>query len=133
VRAAADSAVKLMTFLKGQKGVIHPRYPFDDAHPQAALAKAQMSGGGTIVTFEVEGGRDAAFRFANALELIDISNNLGDAKSLLTHPDTTTHARLPEAERRMIGISEGLFRLSVGLEDPEDLMEDIAEALNAAR
>jgi O-succinylhomoserine sulfhydrylase len=133
VRAQAANAVELIGFLKAQKGIANARYPFDDAHPQAALAKSQMSGGGTIVTFEVEGGREAAFRFADALALIDISNNLGDAKSLLTHPDTTTHARLPEAERRMLGITEGMFRLSVGLEDVEDLKEDIAQALKSGR
>lgn len=133
VRAQADGAEKLIGFLKGQKGVRNARYPFDADHPQSALARRQMLGGGTIVTFEVEGGRDAAFRFADALELIDISNNLGDAKSLLTHPDTTTHARVAEPERRMLGITDGMFRLSVGLEDPEDLMDDIAQALVAAR
>ena len=132
VKAQAAGAEALMGFLKSQKGVSNARYPFDAGHPQVALAKSQMSGGGTIVTFDVDGGRDRAFRFADALELIDISNNLGDAKSLLTHPDTTTHARLPEAERRMLGITEGMFRLSVGLEDPEDLMDDIARALKAA-
>ena len=133
VNAQAAGALAVVDFLKKQPGVFNVRYPFDDAHPQAELARRQMSGGGTIVTFEVEGGRDAAFRFADTLELIDISNNLGDAKSLLTHPDTTTHARLPEAERRMLGITEGMFRLSVGLEDPLDLMDDIAHALSAAR
>jgi len=132
VRAQAAGAEALIGFLKGQKGVSNVRYPFDASHPQAALARSQMSGGGTIVTFDIDGGRERAFRFADALALIDISNNLGDAKSLLTHPDTTTHARLPEAERRMLGITEGMFRLSVGLEDPEDLMDDIGRALKAA-
>lgn len=133
VNAMAGNAVAMAAFLKGQKGVSNVRYPFDADHPQVELAKSQMSGGGTIVTFEVAGGRDAAFRFADALELIDISNNLGDAKSLLTHPDTTTHARLPEAERRAMGIAEGMFRLSIGLEDVADLQEDVAQALLAAR
>lgn len=132
VRAQAAGAEALIGFLKGKKGVSNVRYPFDASHPQAALARSQMSGGGTIVTFDIDGGRERAFRFADALALIDISNNLGDAKSLLTHPDTTTHARLPEAERRMLGITEGMFRLSVGLEDPEDLMDDIGRALKAA-
>lgn len=133
VRAQAEGALAVTKFLKEQKGIFNVRYPFDDAHPQAALARKQMSGGGTIVTFELQGGRDEAFRFANALKLIDISNNLGDAKSLLTHPDTTTHARLPEAERRALGITPGMFRLSVGLEDPLDLMDDISVGLKAAR
>ncbi|MCC6919635.1 MAG: O-succinylhomoserine sulfhydrylase [Alphaproteobacteria bacterium] len=133
VHAQAAGALAVAQYLKTQKGVFNVRYPFDDAHPQAALARSQMTGGGTIVTFELEGGRDEAFRFANALKLIDISNNLGDAKSLLTHPDTTTHARLPEAERRTLGITPGMFRLSVGLEDPLDLIDDISVGLQAAR
>ena len=133
VKAQAANAEKLISWLKTAKGVSNVRYPFDADHPQANLARAQMSGGGTVITFEVAGGRDTAFRFANALEVIDISNNLGDAKSLLTHPDTTTHARLPEAERRALGITEGMFRLSVGLEDPLDLIEDIDAALKSSR
>lgn len=133
VRAMAENAVAVAKFLKTQKGISNVRYPLDADHPQVELARKQMSGGGSVVTFEVAGGREAAFRFADALQLIDISNNLGDAKSLLTHPDTTTHARLPEADRRAMGIAEGMFRLSVGLEDPEDLMEDVAQALHAAR
>ena len=133
VRAQAEGALAVTKFLKEQKGVFNVRYPFDDGHPQSALARRQMSGGRTIVTFELEGGREEAFRFANALKLIDISNNLGDAKSLLTHPDTTTHARLPEAERRMVGITPGMFRLSIGLEDPLDLMDDISVGLQASR
>ena len=115
VRAQAAGAEQLIAYLKTAPGVSNVRYPFDPDHPQTNLARSQMSGGGTVVTFDVAGGRDAAFAFANALEVIDISNNLGDAKSLLTHPDTTTHARLPEAERRALGITEGMFRLSVGL------------------
>ncbi len=133
VRAQAAGAETLIAYLKTAPGVSNVRYPFDPDHPQAALARSQMSGGGTVVTFDVAGGRDVAFAFANALELIDISNNLGDAKTLLTHPDTTTHARLAEAERRALGITEGMFRLSVGLEDPEDLIEDIDAALKSSR
>ncbi len=133
VNAQAAGAEKLIAYLKTAPGVSNVRYPFDATHPQVALARAQMSGGGTVVTFDVAGGRDAAFGFANALEIIDISNNLGDAKSLLTHPDTTTHARLPEEERRALGITEGMFRLSVGLEDPDDLIEDIDAALKSSR
>lgn len=133
VRAQAENAQKLIAYLKTAPGITNARYPFDPDHPQANLARAQMTGGGTVVTFDVTGGRDKAFRFANALEVIDISNNLGDAKSLLTHPDTTTHARLPEAERRTLGITEGMFRLSIGLEDPEDLIEDIEAALKSSR
>ena len=91
-----------------------------------------MDGGGGVVTFEVEGGKAAAFRVATALKLIDISNNLGDAKSLLTHPATTTHQRLTPEARADLGISDGMLRLSVGLEDPADLCEDLADALKIA-
>lgn len=133
VQAQAQGAQALIAYLKTAPGVSSVRYPFDPDHPQADLARRQMSGGGTVVTFDVAGGRAGAFAFANALEIIDISNNLGDAKSLLTHPDTTTHARLAEAERRSVGITEGMFRLSVGLEDPLDLIEDIDAALKSSR
>lgn len=133
VHAMAQGAETLISYLKTAPGVSNVRYPFDPDHPQASLARAQMTGGGTVVTFDVAGGRETAFKFADALEIIDISNNLGDAKSLLTHPDTTTHARLPEAERRALGITEGMFRLSVGLEDPLDLIDDIDAALKSSR
>ena len=107
-------------------------YPTLASHPQTKLAMAQMSDGGTVVSFEFEGGRDRAFRFLNALSLIDISNNLGDSKSLTTHPATTTHSRLTPEERAEMGIGDGLVRLSVGLEDPQDVIEDLDQALEAA-
>lgn len=115
----------------------HPRvsrvlYPGLASHPQASLARAQMPGGGTLVTFEVNGGKASAFAFARALRLIDISNNLGDAKSLITHPATTTHQRLSADARAELGVTEGMMRLSVGLEDPSDLIEDLDAALNCA-
>jgi O-succinylhomoserine sulfhydrylase len=115
----------------------HPKvkrvfYPFRDDHPQAALARKQMSGGSNLIAFEVAGGRKGAFAVANALEIVRISNNLGDAKSLVTHPSTTTHQRFHEAQRLEQGITQGLLRLSVGLEDPEDLAEDIEGALSRA-
>ncbi len=126
------SARKIADFLAEQKGVARVLYPFRDDHPQAALARKQMSGGGTLVTFDVAGGKEAAFRLANALKIVTISNNLGDAKSLITHPATTTHQRLtPEARARM-GIGEGMLRLSVGLEDAEDLIYDLDCGLRAA-
>lgn len=131
VKAQAAGAEALMGFLKSQKGVSNARYPFDAGHPQVALAKSQMSGGGTIVTFDVDGGRDRAFRFADALELIDISNNLGDAKSLICHPATTTHQRLKPEERARVGITDGVLRLSVGLEDEQDIVDDLKRALSA--
>ena len=90
---------------------------------------SQMEAGGNIVAFEVAGGKEGAFRFANALQVIKISNNLGDAKSLITHPATTTHQRLTPEARAELGIGEGLVRLSVGLEDAGDLIEDIERAL----
>lgn len=106
-------------------------YPGLKSHPQYELAKKQMSGGGTIVAFDVAGGKEATFKALNALELIDISNNLGDAKSLVTHPATTTHSRLSEADQEILGIGPGTVRLSVGLEDVDDLKDDLDRALNA--
>ncbi|MFG1306890.1 O-succinylhomoserine sulfhydrylase [Xanthobacter autotrophicus] len=106
-------------------------YPGRADHPQAELARRQMKGGGTLVTFVVEGGKEGAFRFANALGLIRISNNLGDAKSLITHPATTTHQRFTPEARAEMGISDGLLRLSVGLEHPDDLIADLVTAAGA--
>jgi len=123
------SALDIARFLERDKRVAGVRYPGLESHPQYALARRQMSGAGTIVVFEV--GRDKAetFRFLNALKLARISNNLGDSKSLVTHPATTTHQRLKPEERESVGISDGLVRLSVGLEDPQDLIEDLDQAL----
>jgi O-succinylhomoserine sulfhydrylase len=90
-----------------------------------------MKGGSTLVSFEVKGGKAGAFRFLDALKLVRISNNLGDAKSLITHPATTTHQRLPQAQRDELGISDGLLRFSCGLEHPDDIMEDLLAALDA--
>ncbi len=113
----------------GHPGVGLVRYPGRADHPHAALVKEQMSGGGTLVAFEIAGGKPAAFAFARELELIKISSNLGDAKSLITHPATSTHQRLTPEARAALGVSEGLVRLSVGLEDPDDLIDDLAGAL----
>jgi O-succinylhomoserine sulfhydrylase len=131
MRAHCDSAAKVADFLAAQKNVAHVLYPFRDDHPQAKLARAQMSGGGGVVTFEIAGGKAAAFRFADALQLIDISNNLGDAKSIVTHPATTTHQRLSPEARAELGVTEGMIRISVGLEDPADLCDDLERALKA--
>lgn len=125
------NALAVAEFLEGKAGVSRVLYPGLDSHPQAALAKQQMKGGSGLVAFELEGGKERAFRFLNALEVIDISNNLGDAKSLMTHPATTTHQRLSPEERAEQGIGDGLLRLSVGLEDPADLIEDLELALKA--
>jgi O-succinylhomoserine sulfhydrylase len=128
--AHCANAAKVADFLAGQKKVSRVLYPFRKDHPQHELARAQMSGGGGVVTFEVA-NKDAAFRLEKALQLIDISNNLGDAKSLMTHPATTTHQRLSPEARAALGISDGMVRLSVGLEDANDICEDLAEALAA--
>jgi O-succinylhomoserine sulfhydrylase len=131
VKEMCRNADAVATALRAMKGVSRVIYPFHDDHPQTALARAQMAMGGSIVTFEVEGGKARAFAVENALKMIDISNNLGDAKSLITHPATTTHQRLSPPARAELGISEGMLRLSVGLEDPLDIAADLAQALSA--
>ncbi len=125
----SENAARVADFLADQPGIGRVLYPGRADHPQAALAKRQMSGGGGMVGFDVAGGKAGAFRMLDRLRLIDISNNLGDAKSLVTHPATTTHQRLNQAERESLGIGDGMLRLSVGLEDVEDLIEDLAQAL----
>ncbi|TDH63441.1 O-succinylhomoserine sulfhydrylase [Dankookia rubra] len=136
VNAMCRSAAAIADFLAERPEVARTLYPFRADHPQQALARRHMSGGGTLVTFELRGGtgeaKDAAFRFCNALRVIDVSNNLGDAKSMVTHPATTTHMRIGAAERAKLGITDGTIRLSVGLEDVADLIDDLAEALDAA-
>ena len=134
LRVAAQSAAaeKIAAYLEGSPKVSRSLYPTLPSHPQHALAKAQMQGGGTLVTFEVKGGREAAFRVLNALRVVTISNNLGDTKSLITHPATTTHMRIGPEERARLGITDGILRLSVGLEDARDLIDDLAQALAAA-
>ncbi len=129
VAAQTASATRLADVLAGQAQVSRVIYPGRDDHPQAELARRQMKGGGTLIAFEMSGGKAAAFRFANALQVILISNNLGDAKSMITHPATTTHQRLSAEVRASVGITEGMLRLSVGLEDVHDLIDDIGQAL----
>jgi len=129
--AMCRSAAAIADFLAERSEISRVLYPFRVDHPQQALAKTQMAAGGSLVTFDIQGGKDAAFRFMNALRLIDISNNLGDAKSLVTHPATTTHMRVGAEERAKLGITDGTIRLSVGLEDVADLIEDLSEALDA--
>ena len=124
-----ENALDVAEYLSGRKGITKVLYPGLESHPQHELAMSQMSSGSTMVSFEIDGGKEAAFGFLNRLGLIDISNNLGDAKSLTTHPATTTHQRLSPEDRLAIGISDGLVRLSVGLEDVEDLKEDLDQAL----
>ncbi|HEY1707038.1 MAG TPA: O-succinylhomoserine sulfhydrylase [Rhizomicrobium sp.] len=132
MRAHCDNALTVANFLAKEKKITRVLYPFRPDHPQHNLARAQMEGGGGVVTFEIAGGKPAAFKFAGALKLIDISNNLGDTKSLLTHPETTTHQKLSPQARAELGITSGLMRISVGLEDPADICEDLADALRAA-
>ena len=132
VAAQTASAARVADFLAGHPQVKRVFNPGRADHPQYEIAKRQMSGGGTLVAFEVEGGKAGAFAAANALSIIGISNNLGDAKSLITHPETTTHQRLKPEQRAELGIGPGLLRLSVGLEDADDLIEDLGAALDAA-
>jgi O-succinylhomoserine sulfhydrylase len=107
------------------------KYPFLESHPQYELAKRQMSGGGTVVTFELKGGtKQRAFEVLDKLQIVDISNNLGDAKSLITHPATTTHRAMGPEGRAAIGLGDGVVRISVGLEGTEDLIGDLDQALN---
>ena len=131
VRAMCEHAAAVADALARLPKVARVLYPGRADHPQADLARRQMTLGGSLVSFHLDGGKDMAFRFANALRLIDISNNLGDAKSLITHPATTTHFRLTPDARKELGITDGMMRLSVGLEDPGDLIDDLAQALKS--
>lgn len=124
-----ENAERIAKFLEAHPAVSRVIYPGLPSHPQFALAQRQMAGGGPIIAFEPKGGKAAAFALQDSLRLIDISNNLGDAKSLITHPWTTTHASRPVAEKIAMGIGEGLLRLSVGLEDSQDLIDDLASSL----
>ncbi len=132
VRQQTDNAGQIARYLEAHKGVAKAIYPALPSHPQHNLALTQMAGGSTLVAFEIKGGKEAAFKFLNALSIVDISNNLGDAKSLITHPATTTHQRLTADEKASLGITDGLVRLSVGLEDPLDIQDDLERALAAA-
>ena len=132
VRAQTDTAGRVAEVLANHPKISRLIYPGRADHPQAALVKKQLRGGSTLVGFEVKGGKPAAFRVLNALKLTKISNNLGDAKSLVTHPATTTHQRLAPEARAELGISEGFIRFSAGLEHADDLIEDFAAALEQA-
>jgi O-succinylhomoserine sulfhydrylase len=131
-RAQAASAAEVAAALRGHPKLARVVYPGLADHPQHALASRQMETGGTVLALELRGGKDAAFRFLDALSLILISNNLGDARSLVTHPATTTHQRLTPEQREALGIGDGLVRLSLGLEDPRDIIADLEAALAAA-
>jgi O-succinylhomoserine sulfhydrylase len=129
VERMCANALRVAHFLEGRGEVARVLYPGLESHPQHALAMRQMRAGGSVVSFEIAGGKDGAFAFLDRLNLVDISNNLGDAKSLITHPATTTHQRLKPEERAALGIGDGMVRLSVGLEDVADIEEDLAQAL----
>ena len=133
VERQAASAARIADALAAHPAVTRVIYPGRPDHPQAEIVKKQMTGGSSLICFEVAGGKAGAFACANALEIVRISNNLGDAKSLVTHPSTTTHQRLTAEARAELGITDGMLRLSVGLEDVDDLIEDLGAALDAAR
>ncbi|MEM8822635.1 MAG: O-succinylhomoserine sulfhydrylase [Pseudomonadota bacterium] len=132
VRAQAATAWHLADALRDHPKLARVIHPHLTSHPQADLAKRQMEQGGTVLSIDLRDGKDPAFRFLNALEIVTISNNLGDAKSIATHPATTTHQRLPDDQKDMLGITPGLVRLSCGLEDAADLLADLLGALDHA-
>ncbi len=131
VKAQCENAGQIADFLADHPAVARVLFPGRDDHPQAELAARQMTGCGQVIAFEIKGAKEEAFRFLNALKIIKISNNLGDAKSLITHPATTTHQRLTADARAELGISDGIVRLSVGLESAGDLIADLRHALSA--
>lgn len=133
VRQQTETATKLADFLAGHPKVERVIYPGRKDHPQADIVAKQMSGGSTLVCVHLKGGKEAAFALQNALEIVKISNNLGDAKSLITHPGTTTHKNLTDEARAELGISPGTIRLSAGIEDSEDLVADFAQALDKVK
>ena len=132
IRRHCENARQIADYLETRSDLVKVRYPGLPSHPQHELAAAQMTDFGSLVTFSVEGGKERCFRFMNALKLIDISNNLGDSKSLITHPATTTHQRLSAEDRESLGLDDGMVRLSIGLEDPADVQDDLDQAFAAA-
>jgi O-succinylhomoserine sulfhydrylase len=131
VRAQTANALAIATALEGHEKLRQLIYPGLAAHPQHALVRRQMQQGGTVLAIDIKGGKEAAFRFLNAIRIGVISNNLGDAKTIMTHPATTTHQRLPQDQKDALGITPGLVRISVGIEDGQDLVADIRAALDA--
>jgi O-succinylhomoserine sulfhydrylase len=132
VQRQTETATAVSAALFGHKKISRLIYPGRPDHPQADIVAKQMRAGSTLVALEIKGGKDGAFRFLNALKLIGITNNLGDAKSLITHPTTTTHQRLTPEQRAELGIGDGLVRFSAGLEHPDDVIEDLLTALDKA-
>jgi O-succinylhomoserine sulfhydrylase len=125
----AASALKIAEALTSNPAISWVKYPFLPSHPQYEIARRQMSSGGGIVTFELKGGIEAGRKFLNNLRMLSMTNNLGDSRSIASHPASTTHSKLTEAERQGVGITPGLIRISVGLEHPDDILEDISQAL----
>lgn len=126
----AENALKLAETLQGYAKISWVKYPFLESHPQFAIAKRQMSNGGGIVTFELKGGIESGKKFLNALQMLSMTNNLGDSRSIASHPASTTHSKLSEAERQAVGITPGLIRISVGLEHIQDILDDVLQALD---
>jgi O-succinylhomoserine sulfhydrylase len=127
------NALKLARMLQDNKEVIWVKYPFLPSHPQYKIAKKQMKTGGNMVTFELKGGIKRAHRFIDALTLVSISSNLGDTRTIITHPTTTTHSKLSADERKLSGITDGMLRVSVGLENADDLISDFDQAITKSR
>jgi O-succinylhomoserine sulfhydrylase len=131
VRAQTENATALADALSGHDKLLRTIYPGHKSHPQYDLVRRQMGRGGTVLSIDLKGGKQAAFRFLNAVKIAIISNNLGDAKTIMTHPATTTHQRLPQEQKEALGITDGLVRISVGIEDAQDLVADTLQALDA--
>jgi O-succinylhomoserine sulfhydrylase len=125
----SENALAVAEWLEGRPGVAAVRYPFLPSHPQHEIAKRQMSSGGGILSFVVEGGLEQGKRFMDSVKLCSLTANLGDTRTIVSHPGSTTHAKLTEEERQAVGITPGLIRISVGLEDLRDVIEDVEQAL----
>jgi O-succinylhomoserine sulfhydrylase len=125
----SENAEIVARWLEAQPGVTNVKYPFLPSHPQYELAKRQMTGGGALLSFQLEGGLEQGKRFLDACEMCSLTANLGDTRTIVSHPTSTTHAKMTEEERLAVGITPGLVRVSVGLENPEDVIRDLAQAL----
>jgi O-succinylhomoserine sulfhydrylase len=131
VEKHCENAMQVAKFLEGNSNIKFVKYPFLKSHPQYKVAKDQMKLGGNIVAFEIKGGISAGSNFLNAIKMCSLSANLGDTRTIVTHPSSTTHGRLTEEDRLEVGITDGLVRISVGLENVADIIADIQQALNA--
>jgi O-succinylhomoserine sulfhydrylase len=127
------NAEKIGTFLETEKLVEWVKYPYFDSHPQVELAKKQQRGGGGIVTFGIKGGFDAGVKFMDALDMASLTPNLGDTRTILTHPASTTHSKLTDEERFAVGITPGTIRISVGLENYQDIIRDLQKGFSAVK